>query len=1098
MKRPLTLAILVLPALLATSLSVPASAAKKKDDAKKDEKPKWDVSKPLSPKRTDVPLDVDEGTWMSLDVSPDGKEIAFDLLGDIYVMPIAGGTAKPIASGIAWDMQPRWSPDGKHIAFTSDRAGGDNLWVMDRDGKNAKAVSSETFRLVNSPAWSPDGEWIAGRKHFTSKRSLGAGEIWLWHRSGGDGLQATTKPTDQKDVGEPAFSPDGRYLYYSQDVTPGRRFEYSKDPNREIYAIQRLDRITGEVVPFVTGPGGSVRPTPSPDGKHLAFVRRIRAKTVLMLADVKTGAERVLWDGLERDMQETWAIHGVYPGFAWTPDAKSIVLWAGGKIRRIEVASGTQGVATIPFRVKDTRSVAEALRFPVEVAPPTFRPKMLRWVEVSPDGGRVAYQSLGKIWVRDLPGGAAPRRLTTQQDHFEHDPAWSRDGKQIAYTTWDDEKGGSIRIVPSSGGEGRVVTPEPGHFHEPSFSPDGTKVVYRSSGDGYLRTPLWSRDPGIWWIPATGGAAPVRVTRSGYEPHFGAGNDRVFFVHTTLSDADATPDVFALRSIDLDGSDERTHFSSDEAIAWRVSPDEKWVAFQENFHVFLLPFARTGREIGVGPDAKNLPLAKVTKEAGSWLHWSGDSKRLHWSLGPELFTRELKDSFAFLAGAPEKLPEAPAKGIDLSWDVKADVPAGAIALTGARLVTMRGDEVIEDGTIVVRGNRIAAIGPRAKTPVPADARVVDLSGRTVIPGLVDVHWHGAMGTEEIIPEQSWVNFASLAYGVTTIHDPSNDTHEIFAHAEMARAGVVTAPRIFSTGAILYGAKGAGHRSPIDSLDDARFHLRRMKAVGAFSVKSYNQPRRDQRQQVIEAGRELKVMVLPEGGSLFQHNMTMVVDGHTGIEHSVPVPVLYADVRQVWGKTRTFYTPTLGVAYGGFMGEGHWYEATNVWEDERLLTFVPRRIVDAASRRSTKIPAEELNHIAISRAAKAVSDAGVVVTLGAHGQREGLAAHWELWMFEQGGFTPHESLRAGTINGARYLGLDRDIGSLETGKLADLAVIDGNPLVRLRDSVKVSHVMVNGRLFDASTMNELGNRPRTRTRFFFEDEHGGNQGWRPEK
>lgn len=1070
--------------------ALPANAARKKKDDGKKEEAKWDVQKPAGPRR-DVKLDVDEGTWMSLDVSPDGKEIAFDLLGDIYVLPIGGGEAKPIASGVAWDMQPRYSPDGKQIAFTSDRAGGDNLWVMDRNGKNAKAISAETFRLVNSPAWSPDGQWIAGRKHFTSKRSLGAGEIWLWHRSGGDGLQATEKPTDQKDVGEPAFSPDGRYIYYSLDATPGRTFEYSKDPNEQIYAIRRLDRVTGETETFAGGPGGAIRPTPSPDGKTLAFVRRIRAKSVLMTSDVESGAERVIWDGLERDMQETWAIHGVYPTFAWTPDGKSIVVWAGGKIRRVDVAS--KAVSTIPFHVKDVRSVAaEALRFPVDVAPASFRPKMMRWVQVSPDGKQAVFQTLGRIWVKDLPGGT-PRRLTRQTDHFEHAPSWSRDGKSIVYTTWDDEKAGSVRVVPAAGGEGRVVTAKPGHYHEPAFSPDGTKIVYRASGDGYLRTAQWSREQGLYWIPSAGGT-PTRITQSGSQPVFGAANDRVFFTHAVESSEDKTPDVYSLKSIELDGGDMRTHFTSDEAISWRVSPDEKWVAWQENFKVFITVFARTGKSIGVGPDAKNVPVAKATKDAGDWLHWSGDSKRLWWSLGPELFSRDLTDSFAFLKGAPEKIPPPPEKGIDLSFDVPADVPAGTLAFVGARIVTMKGDEVIEDGTIVVKGNRITAVGPRSKIRVPSDAKTVDVSGKTVIPGLVDVHWHGAMGTEGIIPEQSWVNYASLAFGVTTIHDPSNDTHEVFAHSEMARAGVVVGPRIHSTGTILYGAKGAGYRAPIDSLEDARSHLRRMKAAGAFSVKSYNQPRRDQRQQVIQAGRELKMMVVPEGASLFQHNMTQVVDGHTGIEHSIPVPKLYRDTIQLWSGTQTGYTPTLVVAYGGWMGENYWYQTTNVWENERLLTFVPRRFVDPPSRRREKIPPEELNHIAIAKGAKALTDAGVRVNLGAHGQREGLGAHWELWMFEQGGMTPHEALRAGTINGAHYLGLDDDVGSIEKGKLADLVVIDGNPLQNLRDSSKVRYTVVNGRLYDAATMNEIGNRPRERKPFFFQTADG-NDGWK---
>src|SRR4051812_3199184 len=261
------------PSELKKEQSEGGKGAPQEISAKKEEK--WDVNKPPGP-TTEVPIDVTEGTWLSLDVSPDGKEVAFDLLGDLYTVPIAGGEAKALTHDVAWQMQPRYSPDGKTIAFTSDQGGGDNIWVMNRDGSKPRAVTKESFRLLNSPSWSPDGEYIVARKHFTAQRSLGAGEMWLYHRSGGDGLQLTKKPNDQKDAGEPVFSPDGRYVYFSQDVTPGRVFEYNKDPNTEIFVIQRLDRRTGETQRFVTGAGGAVRPTPSPDGKTLAFVRRVR------------------------------------------------------------------------------------------------------------------------------------------------------------------------------------------------------------------------------------------------------------------------------------------------------------------------------------------------------------------------------------------------------------------------------------------------------------------------------------------------------------------------------------------------------------------------------------------------------------------------------------------------------------------------------------------------------------------------------------------------------------------------------------------------------------------------------------------------------
>jgi len=266
----------------------------------------------------------------------------------------------------------------------------------------------------------------------------------------------------------------------------------------------------------------------------------------------------------------------------------------------------------------------------------------------------------------------------------------------------------------------------------------------------------------------------------------------------------------------------------------------------------------------------------------------------------------------------------------------------------------------------------------------------------------------------------------------------------------------------------------------------------MKAAGAFSVKSYNQPRRDQRQQIIEAARQTQMMVVPEGGSLFEHNMTMVVDGHTGVEHSLPVARIYNDVVQLWSRTKVGYTPTLIVGYGGNWGENYWYQKTNVWEDERLSRFVPRRLLDARSRRRMMVPEDEHNHFNNARIANELRNAGVSIQLGAHGQRESLGAHWETWMFNQGGMTPMQSLRAATLSGAQYLGMDRDIGSLESGKLADLIVLDANPLENIRNTHSVRYTMVNGRLYDAETMNEIGNQTRTRKPFFFET--AGGETW----
>ncbi|WP_138429275.1 amidohydrolase family protein [Fodinibius saliphilus] len=1044
-----------------------------------DEEKGWDVNDPGGA-HTEIEFSTTEGTWMNIDVSPDGEQIVFDMLGDIYIMSIDGGEAKVLRENLAYELQPRFSPDGSKISFTSDAGGGDNIWVMDKDGSDAHQVTDESFRLLNNAVWTSDGDYLIARKHYTSTRSLGAGELWMYHKSGGAGIQLVEKANDQQDLGQPYLSPDGRYVYYSQSVYPGGYFQYNKDPNSQIYVIKRYDRETGEVDRVTGGPGGAISPTISPDGSKLAFIKRVRTKSVLYIRDMESGIEQPIYDDLSRDQQEAWAIFGPYTNIDWTPDSKKLVFWSHGKIRKIDVESRESEV--IPFEADIKQEIYEAVTFKQNPAPEEFKAKAIRHAVTSPDGEYLIFNAAGYLWKKELPKGT-PERLTAEQN-FEFDPAFSPDGNKLVYVTWSDTKLGAIKTLNWKDNDAKPeqLTTRKGIFRNPSYSPDGSTLIYRRESGNNHQGFAYTTNPGVYTMSADGGEGEL-LFEGGSDAVYSSNGERVFYLGGGYLDN-------SYESVDLTGNDKRVHFTSKYSNNFVPSPDNKWIAFNHLFKVYVAPMPKAGTDIKLGPDTKAIPVAHVAEDAGMNLHWSADGQKLHWTLGQEYFSVEVQDTFAFLDGNSDtELPLDYKDGLDIDLEIPLDKPEGVLAFTNARVITMDKDRsVIKNGTVIVAGNRIETVGKSSEIDISSDAKVIDVKGKTVMPGIVDVHAHIGNFRQGLSPQQQWEYFANLAYGVTTAHDPSSNTDMIFSQAEAIKAGNMVGPRIFSTGHILYGAD-AEFKAPINSYEDAKSAIERTKAYGAFSVKSYNQPRRNQRQQVIKAARELEVMVMPEGGSTFTHNMSMIMDGHTGIEHNIPIFPVYKDVHRFWSESNTGYTPTLVVNYGSVTGEYYWYQNTKVWEKDRLLSFTPRGVVDARSRHRKMIPQEEYEagHIKSAEMAKNFLRNGVNVNLGAHGQLQGLGAHWELWMMHQGDMTNMEALQVATINGAQYLGMDHELGSVEEGKLADLIVIDGNPLEDIRATEHVTLTMVNGRLYDAATMNEIGLRNKDRMPFWWEQQ-----------
>ncbi len=1052
------------------------------------------TSLPLTPTRS-LQFTTDEGTWMSVDVSPDGATVVFDLLGDLYTIPIGGGSATRITSGQGFDAQPRYSPDGSQLVFVSDRDGSDNIWVADADGTNPRQITETEWHGYVSPEWTPDGDYIVATRRPTPKDG-GRTDLYLYHISGGSGLQLTgheeaatpggAAPAPPSSFVGAAFGPDPRYVWVAA----------ARGGGWGAWQVSLFDRESGRTFTRTNELQSGMRPVVSPDGRWLVYSTREEANGALKLRDLDTGEEQWLVRDGQRDDQEGRWTRDLSPGSSFTPDSEALITSYGGRIMRVAVPSGE--AQEIPFTAYVDQMIGPLALFDDEASPDRVDVRHVQWPRPSPDGTRMTFSALAHVWVMDLPGGE-PRRLTSTDDRTEHSPQWSPDGRWIAWVSWQDGVGGHIwRASADGSGQPEQVSRTTGYFDRVAWSPDGSRILaVRAPArervaffDELNRGQVVSRD--LVWFPAHGGVATVISPLSGETtryiadyygvPHFGPDPNRIF-IHEPQS---------GLISMAWDGTDRRVHLqvqawdwpagANHGATEMMMSPEGDRALVLVTQNVWLVDLPPSGGEppvisfpVGGGSP---LPARRLSSSGADFPGWTDEGGTAHWALGPSVFTYDIergdaavRDSVLAEARGADAPNDYVAERMDVALSVPAAKPTGVVAYRGARIVTMEGDEVIEDGTIVVDGESIVAVGRTESVSIPAGAQMVDVAGTTIVPGWVDIHAHmwAPWGVQR---QQPWEYEVNLAYGVTTTRDPQTMTPDVFSYADRVAAGDVLGPRVFATGRGIHGSE------EIRSLDQARDVVRRYSEFWkSGTIKQYQVGDRKVRQWIAIAAHEQGVSPTVEGGSDMKMNLTLMLDGYAGLEHSLPIWPMYGDVHELVRQSGIVYTPTLIVSYGGPSMHAYRLEREEIENNEKLGRFMPRaEVLQEGLRRNQWVREDQWGFPNVAREAGRIARAGGLVGMGSHGNMQGLGAQWEIWSFALGGMEPMEIIRAATINGAHAIGMADELGSITVGKLADFQVLERNPLEDIRNTDSIRWVVIGGRAYSGETLEPM-NRAR---------------------
>jgi len=913
------------------------------------------------------------------------------------------------------------------------------LWVVPFAGGEAKAITDWTFEAVR-PTWSPKGDLIAFQAY-------GGGSYHVWVvRPDGSGLrQVTFGPFDDR---EPAWTPDGSALVFASDRAEEGSFD-----------IWRVELASGGLTRLTRAPAEEYEPAVSPDGRTVAYVedgRRILADG-RVVAEAQAGTlEGPVWTpdgrgvayvalGRAADGQpnSTLVVAGqaasagedvfqLRPAFL-SPDEVLYTADGGVKVRNLR----TGAVTRIPFRASltlDRPSWTPKARDDSDPAPRPVRG--LATPRLSPDGRSVVVGALGDLYL--IRQGAAPQRLT--DDGFvETDPAFSPDGRAIYYSS-DKEGRPAVYWRELATGAERRLTAGAGAAFGAALSPDGRRLAFLD------------QDNALQLLDLASGQVRKVAESKGRElvgrPSWSPDNRHVAFNDRGQVNTRFREGYNQIRVVDVDsGADRFVSPAPYESIADRGdsgpawSPDGRWMAFVMQSVLWVLPVAPDGTPMGAA--------RPVTQEAADSPSWSGDSSRL-------LYIHEGTLKSVALDGG-----EARAFPVDLAWSNA--IPEGTTVIHAGRLWDGTGARVRRDVDIVIRRDRIAEIRPHR--PPPPGVRYVEAGDRTVLPGLIEMHEHP--DDEGHAYGARWWRM-HLAMGITSANSMGGFLNEEIAAREALASGRLLGPRLFATGELFDGTRMA-HPPTRAIVSDAQLDLEiaRQQALDTDFLKTYVRLPAIRMARVAAAARAQGVASgshylwpgIESGQVLTTHLSATSRTGYTPTLS--PAGRSYGDVSSLYAKGR------FGLVHTPFVAASLIGEAPAMADDLRVRTLFTAED-QAVLRRNAAQPPTPAQRAEIARTGAllvSILRGGGTVGLGTDAPLAvpAISLHLGLRSLVQGGFSPSEALLTVTAHAARLLGADKDLGTLEAGKIADLIVVDGDPTRRIEDLFDVEAVMKAGAL-----------------------------------